>query len=536
MSLLLNCAESADVHAVSEQARAERRERLADFQELLKRFVWEGVGIDRHLLRLWLISSACKLEAVDSKKIWRRLARLLPSNSPCEEQNRPFCLQLLHLVCEVEPVKVGHLLAWHPQIVRHFFKDHPQHTSSWFQSSYVGSISEFRYGAKALAQYALLHRAKMWDLLVWKGKHPQAPVAVAAKPYYFSELDIKHTMQNILKHHQEFFASEQMLQTVKNGDILALDMDFFCKELYHLLVDNDLDVQEAIKASVAEQPFRLICQRLLHHLDDSSLLLFLSGILGNSYSQHQMQQLASATAHQSATSPISAAAASRNQLGQYLQCILFGCIQWRDLDSLSLHVAAAFHFQQLQDSWKSSGTSQELYSQARAICSSEASPVHWALLTSDAWGRHESKYHTLLLSLWAVKCTIFDQLSLSDKEQIAFLLNNGICASKSYSAPHLLLRPAKRRKSHKHKQQRKSHKKRNKSEGMRPSSGDESLSDGDLGIMTADADDNFIQTAAVWHLDAATHGLANLPAPIQDLPDVLLHLAIAQWIQHCCND
>lgn len=69
----------------------------------------------------------------------------------------------------------------------------------------------------------------MWDLLVWKGKHPQAPVAVAAKPYYFSELDIKHTMQNILKHHQEFFASEQMLQTVKNGDILALDMDFFCK-------------------------------------------------------------------------------------------------------------------------------------------------------------------------------------------------------------------------------------------------------------------------------------------------------------------
>ena len=179
---------------------------------------------------------------------------------------------------------------------------------------------------------------------------------------------------------------------------------------------------------------------------------------------------------------------------------------------------------------------QELYSQARAICSSEASPVHWALLTSDAWGRHESKYHTLLLSLWAVKCTIFDQLSLSDKEQIAFLLNNGIRASKSYSAQHLLLRPAKRRKSHKHKQQRKSHKRRNKSEGMRPSSGDESLSDGDLGIMTADADDNFIQTAAVWHLDAATHGLANLSAPIQDLPDVLLHLAIAQWIQHCCND
>ena len=50
MSLLLNCAESADVHAVSEQARAERRERLADFQELLKRFVWVTFQLARRLL------------------------------------------------------------------------------------------------------------------------------------------------------------------------------------------------------------------------------------------------------------------------------------------------------------------------------------------------------------------------------------------------------------------------------------------------------------------------------------------------------
>ena len=51
MSLLLNCAESADVHAVSEQARAERRERLADFQELLKRFVWVSSQLARRLLK-----------------------------------------------------------------------------------------------------------------------------------------------------------------------------------------------------------------------------------------------------------------------------------------------------------------------------------------------------------------------------------------------------------------------------------------------------------------------------------------------------
>ena len=70
---------------------------------------------------------------------------------------------------------------------------------------------------------------QMWDLLEWQGKHPQAPVAVAAKPYYFSELNIKRTMRNILKHHPEFFASQHMLDTVRSGDIIALDANFFCE-------------------------------------------------------------------------------------------------------------------------------------------------------------------------------------------------------------------------------------------------------------------------------------------------------------------
>ena len=69
----------------------------------------------------------------------------------------------------------------------------------------------------------------MWDLLVWQGKHPQAPVAVAAKPYYFSELNVSKTMRNILKHHPRFFASEQMLASFKSGSIVALDTAFFCQ-------------------------------------------------------------------------------------------------------------------------------------------------------------------------------------------------------------------------------------------------------------------------------------------------------------------
>ena len=39
--------------------------------------------------------------------------------------------------------------------------DHPQHITTWFQCLYVGNISEFRHGARALAQYSLLHRAEV---------------------------------------------------------------------------------------------------------------------------------------------------------------------------------------------------------------------------------------------------------------------------------------------------------------------------------------------------------------------------------------
>ena len=68
---------------------------------------------------------------------------------------------------------------------------------------------------------------------MWQGKHAQAPVAVAAKPHYFSELDVNKTMRNILKHRPEFFASEQFLSSVGDGTITALDRAYFCQVWLH---------------------------------------------------------------------------------------------------------------------------------------------------------------------------------------------------------------------------------------------------------------------------------------------------------------
>ncbi|KAL0036260.1 hypothetical protein WJX79_010495 [Trebouxia sp. C0005] len=439
MSLFLQRPGSSVVRAVSEEACALRHDRLARFQRLLQESTQSGENTDRHTLRLWLISAASKLEEVQPSRTWGRLEPLLQTGNHSSDTSQAFGVYLLQLVCDVEPSKVGRLLAHHPKIIRNFFRDHPQHITTWFQSSYVGSISEFRNGAKALAQYALLHRAEMWDLLVWQGKHPQAPVAVAAKPYYFSELNIHQSMLNILKHHPQFFTSHQMADTVKSGDILALDQNHFCKELCNLLVDSAEDL---------------------------------------------------------------------------LDVIIFGCVRWRDLGSLSIHAALAFRFPQVHSSWQGSGKLQDVYNAAELVCSVEAAPVHWALLKCNARDSINTMCQDMLHGLWAVRCTVQDWLSHSDEQQIVLLADAGIHATVLSSGQHSILRPSKKRKSHKHKR-RKSHKKSGKSREMLPSSGEESLSDSDLGIMTPDADDRMPQAAGNWLLHTGRPELSQVDSSLE---------------------
>ncbi|KAL3153954.1 hypothetical protein ABBQ32_013514 [Trebouxia sp. C0010 RCD-2024] len=533
MSLLLNRPTTAAVQGVSQTATLECRDRIAKFRSLLQQTVQEAEGADKQTLRLWLVGAASRLAYVDTSRVWRRVACLLPAGGFCSKLSKTCSLQLLQLVCEADPAKVGRLLCSNPKIVRDFFQDHPQHISTWFQSSYVRSISEFKNGAKALAQYALLHRAEMWELLVWQGKHAQAPVAVAAKPHYFSELNVNKTIRNILKHHPEFFASEQFLGSLSDGTVTALDRAYFCQELLELLVDEDADVRNAIRSCIIEQPFKLICHRLLHHLDDASLLNFLNGILGQAYSQRQLHQLAS-TGVSTPGLPMERALWASQRLQQCLELLVFGCVSWRELNSMSTHVALSFHHPQLQRAFQASHRHQELCYIANALCESSSAPVFWALLSEDARESDSCMYHTLLLGLWAVQTTIFQKMAVPQQQQLQFLTDNSISASISLLAQHALLRPAKRRKSHKHKR-RKSHKKQRRSlpEDWTPSSGsaeEEGMSDSDLGIMAIDHDHQMSQSNLLWQIQLASPVHMHVNASTLELPSVLLYNVIVNWL------
>ena len=70
---------------------------------------------------------------------------------------------------------------------------------------------------------------QVWDLLAWQGAHAQAPVAVVAKPHYFSHLDISETVRRLARSCPGFWASAEFRKCLAGGHILALDPDFFAK-------------------------------------------------------------------------------------------------------------------------------------------------------------------------------------------------------------------------------------------------------------------------------------------------------------------
>lgn len=70
---------------------------------------------------------------------------------------------------------------------------------------------------------------QMWDLLRWEGKHPQAPVSVAAKPHYFCELAVGRSVRALLAAHPAFWRSEQWRACCADGAVLELDRRHFCR-------------------------------------------------------------------------------------------------------------------------------------------------------------------------------------------------------------------------------------------------------------------------------------------------------------------
>ena len=75
-----------------------------------------------------------------------------------------------------------------------------------------------------------LHDLQVWERLVWRGKHAQAPVAVAAKPHYFGELDVVASVAALGRADGgALWRSPEVREAVERGGLVELDPDFFAQ-------------------------------------------------------------------------------------------------------------------------------------------------------------------------------------------------------------------------------------------------------------------------------------------------------------------
>ncbi|KAL9282759.1 hypothetical protein AtEden1_Chr5g0133911 [Arabidopsis thaliana] len=114
--------------------------------------------------RLWLCSALSTISISPSKQlnIFMKLLRSKP-------RKMQFLSQVLTMMFEKRPRKLGFLLAKRSYILEKFFEGNQKRILEWFSEFAYDGGSDHKRGAKALAQFAFANRDICWEELEWRG-------------------------------------------------------------------------------------------------------------------------------------------------------------------------------------------------------------------------------------------------------------------------------------------------------------------------------------------------------------------------------
>ncbi|CAN0824385.1 hypothetical protein LINGRAHAP2_LOCUS24 [Linum grandiflorum] len=239
----------------------------------LSSVVWSLMtAAGRSEARLWLCNTIGGLESLTSCQQRDIFIKLLRANP----KQRGLATQLLQMIFAKRPQMAGAIVAKRSHVLEKFFQGSSRRVSEWFANFADGAGLEHKKGAKALFQFAFVNRDICWEELEWKGKHGQSPAVVATKPHYLLDLDVQRTVENFLEYVPEFWSSSEFAESLKDGEILQTDPNFFL-ELFNglLFKDDSMDVWEMVSEFLMEEPFSSLCQHLLIILEEKELITFL---------------------------------------------------------------------------------------------------------------------------------------------------------------------------------------------------------------------------------------------------------------------
>lgn len=248
------------------------KQRISLLDEL-EQVIWSFISSGgRAEVRLWLCKTISGINSISPHCQLDLFLSLLRSK-PIKWH---LASQLLQLMFEKQPQKMGPIIAKESCKLEKFFKGNPRRILQWFSNFSGTGGSDHGNGAKALSQFAFVNRDICWEELEWKGKHGQSPAMVATKPHYFLDLDVQRTVENFLEYVPEFWSSNEFSESLKDGSILQIDTKYFVDLFTNLMFEEKVEeVWEVIDEFLMEQSFSFLCHHLLIILEEQDLRLFL---------------------------------------------------------------------------------------------------------------------------------------------------------------------------------------------------------------------------------------------------------------------
>ncbi|XP_026660061.2 LOW QUALITY PROTEIN: uncharacterized protein LOC103706052 [Phoenix dactylifera] len=251
------------------------KERLSLLQKL-ESIIWSVLTSEgRYEARLWLCNTISCIHTITPQDQHDLFMDLLRSSL----SKHDVAAQLLQMIFEKRPEKAGHVIAKKCYMLEKFFEGNPRHVLQWFDNFAGASESGHTKGARAISQFAFVNRDICWEELEWKGKHGQSPAVVATKPHYFQDLDVLQTVENFLEYVPDFWSSDELVESVKDGEILQIDKKYFVDQFVQMMYrENCEDIWAVIEEFLMEEQFSYLSQHLLIQLDECMLLTFLKSL------------------------------------------------------------------------------------------------------------------------------------------------------------------------------------------------------------------------------------------------------------------
>ncbi|ONM31175.1 hypothetical protein ZEAMMB73_Zm00001d040327, partial [Zea mays] len=178
-----------------------------------------------------------------------------------KNSRRDVAARLLRMIFDKKPRMVGSILARKGHILEDFFRGNPNRIMQWFGHFAVTGESTHRKGAKALLQFAFVNCDSCYQASL------------------FRDLDVLETVENFLEYVPDFWSSDELANSIKDGEILQIDEEYFVdKFLYLMYEENSKDVWHVVEDFLMDEQFSSLCQHLLIHLDEERLLGFLNSL------------------------------------------------------------------------------------------------------------------------------------------------------------------------------------------------------------------------------------------------------------------